>query len=136
MPERMRVGIDLVHVEEVSRSLERFGRRYVNRLFTPAEAAYCEADPRTVAERFAARFAAKEAVVKALRAADEAMDWRCIEVRRNVSGWCDIVLHGPVAALAERSGVTELALSMSHEAAYATAVVVASGNFANEEDAR
>ncbi len=132
MPERMRVGIDLVPVEEVSRSLERFGRRYVHRLFTPAEAAYCAADPQTAAERFAARFAAKEAVFKVLHAADEAMDWRCIEVRRNAGGWCDIVLHGPVAALAERSRVTELSLSMSHEAAYATAVVVASGNFPNE----
>ncbi|MEO8227658.1 MAG: 4'-phosphopantetheinyl transferase superfamily protein [Gemmatimonadota bacterium] len=132
MPERTRVGIDLVHVEEVSRSLERFGRRYVNRLFTPAEAAYCDAEPRTAAERFAVRFAAKEAVFKALRAADEAIDWRSVEVRRSPGGWCDIVLHGPMAALAERSGVTELSLSMSHEAAYATAVVVASGNFANE----
>lgn len=136
MPERMRVGIDLVQVAEVSRSLERFGHRYVNRLFTPAEAAYCDADPRTAAERFAARFAAKEAVFKALRAADEAMDWRSIEVRRTPGGWCDIVLHGPAAALAERLGVTELSLSMSHEAAYATAVVVASGNFANEGEAR
>lgn len=132
MPQRLRVGVDQVRVQEVARSLQRFGERYVSRVFTSDEAAYCNTDARTAPERFAARFAAKEAAFKVLRASDAALDWRSIEVRRRAGGWCDIVLHGHAAALARAAGVTELSLSMSHEAAFATAVVVATGEFANE----
>ena len=57
------------------------------------------------AERFAARFAAKEAALKALRPDTTAIDWRSIEVRRHASGWCDVVLHGEAAALAARQGI-------------------------------
>jgi len=122
----MYVGVDVVSVNEVSRSLERFGERYVRRVFTPGEAAYCRAATgRVAAERFAARFAAKEATLKALRPDTTAIDWRSIEVRRHASGWCDVVLHGEAAALAARQGIESLALSMSHDAGCATAVVVA-----------
>jgi len=122
----MYVGVDVVSVNEVSRSLERFGERYVRRVFTPGEAAYCRAATgRVAAERFAARFAAKEATFKALRPDTTAIDWRSIEVRRHASGWCDVVLHGEAAALAARQGIESLALSMSHDAGCATAVVVA-----------
>src|SRR6266852_4583657 len=66
-PSRLRVGIDLVSVREVARSLERFGERYVRRVFTVREAAYCRAAAgRAAAARFAVRFAAKEAALKAL----------------------------------------------------------------------
>jgi holo-[acyl-carrier protein] synthase len=122
------VGIDVVSVKDVSRSLERFGERYVRRVFTAREAAYCRAAiGRAVAERFAARFAAKEAVLKALRPEGSPFDWRSIEVRRHASGWCDVVLHGEAAALAARQGIETLALSMSHDADCATAVAVAQG---------
>ena len=80
---------------------------------------------RRAAERFAARFAAKEATFKALRPDVPSIDWRSIEVRRHASGWCDVVLHGEAAALAARQGIETLALSMSHDAGCATAVVVA-----------
>lgn len=124
----MYVGVDVVSVNEVSRALERFGERYVTRVFTPGEAAYCRsATGRVAAERFAARFAAKEATLKALRPESMAIDWRSIEVRRHPSGWCEVVLHGEAAALAARQGIESLALSMSHAADCATAVVVAQG---------
>ena len=71
------------------------------------------------------RFAAKEAAVKALRPEAPWADWRSIEVRRHASGWCDVVLHGEAAALAARQGIEALALSMSHHADHAAAVVVA-----------
>jgi holo-[acyl-carrier protein] synthase len=120
------VGTDVISVKEISRSLERFGERYVRRIFTPREASYCRsAVGRGVAERFAARFAAKEAVLKALRLEDLSVDWRSIVVLRHESGWCDVVLHGEVAALSARHGIDTLALSMSHEADCAMAVAIA-----------
>jgi holo-[acyl-carrier protein] synthase len=122
----IRVGIDVVSVDEISQSLERFGERYVRRVFTPLEAKYCRAGAgRAAAERFAVRFAAKEATLKALRPEAPSGDWRSIEVLRHASGWCEVVLHGESAALAARQGVEALALSMSHHADHAAAVVVA-----------
>jgi holo-[acyl-carrier protein] synthase len=125
-PSRLRVGVDLVSVREVARSLERFGERYVRRVFTAHEAAYCRAAAgRAAAARFAARFAAKEATLKALHPETPWADWRAIEVRRHPSGWCELVLHGEAAALARRQGIETLALSMSHDGGRAAAVVVA-----------
>jgi holo-[acyl-carrier protein] synthase len=120
------VGIDIVSVEDVSQSLERFGERYVQRVFTNREAEYCRSGVgRAAAERFAARFAAKEATLKALRPDMPSADWRSIEVLRHASGRCEVVLHGEAAALAARQGIRTLALSISHQADCAAAVVVA-----------
>ena len=120
------VGIDIVSVQEVRQSLDRFGERYVRRVFTEREAAYCGgAAGCAAAERFAARYAAKEATLKALRPDALCAEWRSIEVVRHASGWCEVVLHGEVAALAARQGVESLALSMSHHAGHAAAIVVA-----------
>src|SRR5262245_10823642 len=120
------VGIDIVSVEDVSQSLERFGERYVRRVFTNHEAEYCRSGAgRAAAERFAARFAAKEATLKALQPDAPSADWRSIEVLRHASGRCEVVLHGEAAALAARQGIRALALSMSHHADSAAAVVVA-----------
>ena len=122
----LRVGIDMVSVSDVAGSLERFGERYVRRLFTDDEADYCLAGAgRASADRFAARFAAKEAAVKVLRPSDPWGDWRAIEVRRDPDGWVHVVLHGEAAALAARTGITALHLSLSHAGGFATAVVVA-----------
>lgn len=120
------LGVDLVSVRDVAESLARFGERYTGRLFTRDEIAYCLSDPELAAQRFAARFAAKEAVMKALRVlATDAVAWGSIEVRRMPEGWCEIVLHDAAKQLADRAGVCDLALSMSHERDYATATVVA-----------
>jgi holo-[acyl-carrier protein] synthase len=122
----LHVGIDIVSVEEVSQSLKRFGERYVRRVFTNHEAEYCRTGAgRAAAERFAARFAAKEATLKALRPEMPSADWRSIEVLRHASGRCEVVLHGEAAALATRQGICALALSMSHHADSSAAVVVA-----------
>jgi holo-[acyl-carrier protein] synthase len=124
---RIHLGVDVISVREVSRSLERFGERYVRRVFTAREAEYCRAGAGPVAAaRFAVRFAAKEATLKALRPEDPSGDWHSIEVRRHdPSGWCDVVLHGEMAALAVDQDIETLALSMSHHEDYAVAVVVA-----------
>jgi holo-[acyl-carrier protein] synthase len=81
-----------------------------------------------VASSLAARFAAKEATIKVLRPnglPDEAVDWRSIEVRREETGWCSLRLTGEARVLAERAGVTDISVSLSHEGEMATAVVVA-----------
>jgi holo-[acyl-carrier protein] synthase len=122
------VGVDIVSVAEVAAALDRFGDRYIRRLFTPREAAYCRSADRAVAAaRFAVRFAAKEAAVKALQPEQWWTDWCAIEVRRWKSGRCALALHGEAAALAARRGIRHLALSMSHEREIAAAVVVALG---------
>jgi len=122
----IQVGVDIVSVEDVSRSLERFGERYVERVFTKQEAEYCQAAVgRSAAERFAVRFAAKEATLKALQPDTPSADWRSIEVLRCGSGRCEVVLHDAVAALAARQGIRTLALSMTHHADCAAAIVVA-----------
>jgi holo-[acyl-carrier protein] synthase len=121
----LRVGIDLVQVSRITESLERFGERFLRRVFTDAEVAYATAEPSQAALRLAARFAAKEAAMKALGLVDHTMNWRDIEVRREPSGACEITLHGGAGEMAEKHGVGELAVSLSHEGDYATAIVVA-----------
>ena len=122
----LRVGVDLVRVADVTTSISRFGDRYVERVFTAAERAYCRADESRAAERFAARFAAKEATLKVLRPSPhEGVALRSIEVRQLAEGACEIALHGAALALARSAGIAELSLSISHEYQYATATVVA-----------
>jgi holo-[acyl-carrier protein] synthase len=122
-----RVGIDIVDVHRIQDSMQRFGDCFLNRLFTRAEQAYCKSllHNTTIAQCLAARFAAKEATIKVLRPEAAMLDWRTIEIRRHQEGYCDIVLYEDAADLAQQRGIITLSVSMSHEAAYATAVVVA-----------
>ena len=122
---RLRVGIDVVQISRIAQSLERFGDRFIQRLFTADEIAYAQQGTGLAAERLAARFAAKEAALKAFDLGNEGVDWRDIEVRKLPSGACRLALHGKAAELAGRRGVDEIALSLSHDGDYATAVVTA-----------
>jgi holo-[acyl-carrier protein] synthase len=119
----MRIGIDLVRVSAIAESLDRFGERFLRRVYTEAEVAYAMSAPMLTASRLAARFAAKEATRKALRL--DGVGWRDIEVVRQPDGACDIELHGAARALGDCG---RLALSMSHEGDHATAVVIADRN--------
>lgn len=121
------VGIDLVQVSRIAESLEKFGERFLNRIFTEGEIAYACAEPTQTARRLAARFAAKEATIKALNLAEQPISLRDIEVRRLASGACEIGLHGGLERLATSAGTTSLAVSLSHEGDYATAVVISWG---------
>jgi holo-[acyl-carrier protein] synthase len=122
-----RVGIDVVDVRHIQDSIHRFGNRFLNRLFTTEEQMYCNSlsNSTAISQSFAVRFAAKEATVKVLRPETAMLDWRTIEIRRHQAGFCDIVLHEEAAELAQQRGIVTLSVSMSHEAEYATAVVVA-----------
>ena len=120
-----RVGTDLTEIQGVADSINTFGDRYIRRIYTDHEIDYCVGDPDHTAARFAARFAAKEAVLKVLRPTDVRPDWRSIEVRRDAQGWCEINLCDLAYDLATQAGITALAVSLSHDGAYASAVVVA-----------
>lgn len=119
------MGFDLVKIPGVVDSVAQFGDRFKQRLFTPAELAYADAGGEQWPERLAARFAAKEATIKALNLANAGVSWREIEVEKLPSGACQLVLHGGVAALAETQAVQQLCLSLSHDGDYAGAFVVA-----------
>jgi holo-[acyl-carrier protein] synthase len=122
----LRVGTDLVEIRSVRESVERFGTDYLERLFTPGELADCTGEAGVDPTRLAARFAAKEATLKVLRPSpDEAVPWRSIEVVRPPGGWVELELHDAAATLAARAGLTELAVSLTHECDYASATVVA-----------
>jgi holo-[acyl-carrier protein] synthase len=128
-PDGLRVGMDLVMVDEVAESVQRFGDRYVRRIFTEHEIACCRSNDRAggaeyAIESLAARFAAKEAVLKVLRPVDLQPDWRSIEVHRMAGGWCEIQLSGSAEELAAASAIGGFSVSMSHEATVAAAVVI------------
>lgn len=121
------IGVDVVDVEDVKESLVHFGDRYLRRLFTDGEIAYClsACDRSTVASRLGARFAAKEATLKALRASERGISPRSVEVLRRNDGAIDVALFGAAFAAAREAGATSLSLSMSHEGHFAAAVVIA-----------
>jgi len=119
------VGIDLVQISQVAKSLQQLGDAYVSRIFTSVESAYCSENPIVAPSRFAARFAAKEATLKALRLDDQGVDLRTIEVKQMPGGWTEIELHGAAKELAASAGWSSCSVSLSHEGDYATAVVAA-----------
>ena len=121
------VGIDLVAVDEVQATLAHFGDRYLSRVFTAHELACATGEEEVRARHLAARFAAKEAAMKALGPSDRLPAWRSIEVRQDESGRCTLLLSGHAAELARRACLSEFAVSLSHEGNLAAAVVFALG---------
>ena len=124
--DNLRVGFDLVQISRIAESIETFGDQFRQKIFTADELAYAMSGEGLCAERLTARFAAKEAVIKALQLTHEGVNWRDIEVCKLRSGDCSLALHGHVADLAATMGVVSLALSLSHDGDYAGAFVMAS----------
>ena len=121
-------GVDLAEVGRIQRALEdpRTGLRFRDRVFTPKEIAYCESKRRGKYESYAGRFAAKEAVMKALgRGWGSQVCWLDIEVARAPSGKPDILLHDKTARRADGFGIRRWALSITHTAAHGMAFVIA-----------
>ena len=114
------VGVDIIEIERIAAALGRFGTRFLERVYTADEIAYC----RGRAPQLAARFAAKEAVMKALGTGTRGIGWREVEVTRRRSGQPEIALHGRAIERAQRLGIDHLAVSLSHSRAYAVASVV------------
>jgi holo-[acyl-carrier protein] synthase len=117
-------GIDLVEIGRIQHSMERYNKRFLDRVFTAGEQAYC-LRKRNSAESFAARFAAKEAGAKALGTGiSYGVNWLEIEVVREPGGRPNLRFHGRAAAIAARLGATHAALSLTHTDDLAAASVV------------
>ena len=117
-------GVDLVSIDEVAQSIATFGERYTKRVFTAAERAAADGAPGVMAARLAARFAAKEAVLKACRPGDEAIPWLDIEILTRAGGAPRVRLHDRAARLARDAGLQCWSVSMTHERGLAAAIAV------------
>ena len=117
-------GVDLAEVDRIRAAIERYGRRFLERIYTPAEIAYVERKANRY-ERYAARFAAKEAGMKAIGTGwKHGVRWRDFEVANLPSGRPTLHFHGVAAQFADRLGVRNVALSITHTAVQAMAMVI------------
>lgn len=114
-------GIDIIEVQRIERALNRWGDRFLERIYTPAEIAFC----RGRVPELAVRFAAKEAISKALGTGLVGIAWREMEILPDHRGKPLVILHGRALARAEALGLREFAISLSHSREYAVASVVA-----------
>lgn len=118
------VGTDLMEIARIAQSIARFGDRFLRRVYTPREIAYCQRK-KNAAESFAARFAAKEAGAKALGTGiSHGVNWLELEVTREPSGKPGLELSGRAAERARDLGVATISLSLTHSKEVALAVVV------------
>jgi holo-[acyl-carrier protein] synthase len=124
-------GVDIIEIGRIRRVAETYGRRFLKRIYTDGEVAYC----RGRAPQLATRYAAKEAVMKALGTGVRGVRWRDIEVIRRRGQAPTIKLSGTALARAERLGIDHLALSLSHSEEYAVASVVGESREGNILDA-
>ena len=117
-------GIDIAEVPRIAEAISRYGDRFLHRVFTEAEIHYCDTKANRI-ERYAARFAAKEAGMKALGTGwNYGVRWRDVEVCRQPGGRPTISFHGKAAEFAAKLGVAHIALSLTHTEAQAIAQVI------------
>jgi holo-[acyl-carrier protein] synthase len=120
------LGLDLTEIERLGATVERRGARFLERVFTAGERAYCERRPLRRLVHYAGRFAVKEAVMKALGTGwARGVRWVDIEVRRSPGSAPELLLHGAAAEIATRRGIERWHLTITHDAGIAAAVVVA-----------
>ena len=119
------IGVDIIEVVRLEGAISRHGARFINRIYSTREVAYCDQSGRK-AERYATRFAAKEAARKAIGAATPvtALDWHDVEIISSTEGAPQLEFHGRAAELIKRLGVTRAHVSLSHTAELAIAYVV------------
>jgi holo-[acyl-carrier protein] synthase len=118
------IGIDLAEVPRIRAAIERHGRRFIDRIYTPGEIAYVESKANRF-ERYAARFAAKEAGMKAIGTGwRRGVRWQDFEVANLPSGKPTLLLHGVAEQVASRLSVSNIALSITHTAQQGAAIVI------------
>jgi holo-[acyl-carrier protein] synthase len=118
------LGVDIAEVDRMQAAIERRGETFLKRVFTPGEIAYCERH-RAKFERYAARFAAKEATMKALGTGwGDGVRWVDLEVKRDAKGKPTVVLSGRAREIADRMGVRNISLSLTHSGNTAFAQVI------------
>ena len=117
-------GVDIAEVGRIAATIERFGRRFTERVFTPDEIRYCESKANK-AERYAARFAAKEAGMKAIGTGwRHGVTWQDIEVKRVPGERPTVVFSGKAGEFFAKLGATKAHLSLTHTAEFAMAQVI------------
>ncbi len=114
------LGVDIIEIERIEKAMERFGKRFLHRVYTDAELRVCRNKP----SRLASRFAAKEAVMKSLGTGTKGVGWREIEILHDAKGKPLVSLCGRARNRAEDLGLGELAVSLSDSRDYAVAFVV------------
>jgi holo-[acyl-carrier protein] synthase len=120
------LGTDTIEIARIQDSIRQFGTRFLYRVYTPGEIAYCERKKKHSAESYAARFAAKEAAAKALGTGiSRGVAWKEFEVAREPGGRPFLVLSGRALELASQIGIRRLSLSLTHSREVATAIVIA-----------
>ncbi|HEV3310335.1 MAG TPA: holo-ACP synthase [Chloroflexota bacterium] len=120
----MATGVDLIEIERIEATLGRFGQRFLDRVYTPREQSYCRGRP----ERLAGRFAVKEAVSKVLGIGIRRIRWRDIEVLPNHEGKPEVFLHGSAESEADRRGIDQISVSITHSRSLAAAIAVGRRN--------
>ena len=120
------LGTDLIEIERIAHSVERFGEAFLQRVFTPGEIAYCQRKKKNAAESLAARFAAKEAGAKALGTGiSRGVSWLEFEVRRLPGERPELHLSGRAEEVAKALGIRRISLTLAHSRGLSIAVVVA-----------
>ena len=114
------VGVDIIEIARVADAIAQYGERFLHRVYTDAELEYCG----NRVNQLATRFAAKEAVVKALGAGNSGIGWKDMEIVSSEDGAPSIKLHGEAIERFNALGLTDLAVSLSHSKEYAVASVV------------
>ena len=114
------IGVDIIEVARVKRAVARWGELFLKRMYTDAELELCRSQPSSLAMRFAA----KEAVIKALGGRSQGFRWREIEILSDSRGKPVVHLHGSVRRHADDMGVGDIAVSLSDSEHYAVAFVV------------
>ena len=121
------IGTEITECLRIARMIERHGEQFVGRVYTAAEVRYCQGRPQST-QHFAARWAAKQAIVKALGAgSSRGLTWTEIEIRRDETGRPAVAVRGAIKDLIERQGVSEVLVTFSHCRTHATAYALAMG---------
>ena len=126
------IGTDITECLRIARMIERYGDLFISRVYTDEEIRYCQARKQST-QHYTGRWAAKEAVLKAIGTGwRQGISWRDVEVRNERGGKPTIVLRGGAREVAERLGIAEVLISISHCRSYATAFAVAVGTASDE----
>jgi holo-[acyl-carrier protein] synthase len=127
MPEIIGIGTDIAECLRIARMIERHGELFINRVYTPGEISYCQSRAQAT-QHFTGRWAAKEAILKALGTGwRRGIAWRDIEIRNESSGQPVVAVRGGAKEVAEQLGITKLLVTISHCRTHATAYAVALG---------
>jgi len=128
------IGTDIVEVLRIAQMIERHGELFLNRVYTPREIEYCSSR-KAATQHYAGRWAAKEAILKALGTGwSRGIQWRDMEIRNDGAGKPSVALGGGAREMCEQLGIAELLISISHCRSHATAFAVAVGLSLQDED--